>query len=222
MTILIIEENKKIAVALKKALQKERYGTDIAATGMEGSRKAMTGMYDLVLLSLNLPDIDGTTVARELRVKEVETPIIVVTERTSMEEKVSLLEHVDDYVTKPFNLDELLARVRAVLRRKKTRDAPVIKMADLVLDDGKHELTRAGIVVPLTPKEYRLLSVLMRRKGEALSRRQLLNVAWNPQFEETNHELSVHMRYLRRKIDDKRKKPLIRTIRGVGYTMRED
>jgi DNA-binding response OmpR family regulator len=222
MRILVIEDTKKLADILKRALTQDKYSVDIAYDGQEGLDKALKNNYALILLDIMLPKKDGIEVCRELRARYIHTPIIMVTARASEADRIIGLDiGADDYVTKPFGIEELLARIRAVLRRRKTTDSLVFKINDLVLDTKKHEVTRAGKTIVLTPKEYKLLFALLRSSGEALTRRDLLDAAWNPGFTETNHELNVHMRYLRRKIDEKGLKTLIHTVRGVGYTLRE-
>ncbi len=222
MAILIIEDEEKLADILRRALKSERFATDSAYDGETGFEKALTGNYDLIILDIMLPKKDGLEICRDLRAKNVFTPIIMLTARGTVEDRISGLDFgADDYLVKPFSIDELMARIRTVLRRRKTVDGMVWKIADLILDTKKHELKRDGKTIPLTLKEHRILSLLMSKNGEAISRRELLDDAWGPEFNETNHELNVHMRYLRRKVDDGRKKPLIQTIRGVGYTLKE-
>ncbi len=222
MTILVIEDEKKLAEIVKRALTSERYTVDLAFNGEDGLNKALTNNYGLIILDIMLPKKDGLEVCRELRARHIHTPIIMLTARATIEDRVSGLDiGADDYLTKPFGIDELFARIRAVLRRRKTADSLILKISDLVLDTKKHEITRAGKSISLTPKEYRLLDMLLRHQGEALTRRQLIEVAWNAKFKESNNELNVHMRYLRRKIDSPSLKPLIHTVRGVGYTLRE-
>lgn len=222
MTILIIEDEKKLVEILKKALRSERYAFDVAYDGEEGLEKALKGNYGLIILDLSLPKKDGMDVCRELRARLVHTPVIMLTARGVIENKIEGLDAgADDYLLKPFSLDELFARIRAVLRRRKVVEIPLMQVGDIIVDGKKHEVTRAGKVVALTPKEYRILETLMRDKAQAVTRQQLIDEVWGPNFEETNNELNVHVRYLRRKIDTGRKIPLIQTIRGVGYAMRE-
>ena len=222
MTILIVEDEKKLAGILKRALKGERYSVDVAYDGKEGLDKALKNNYSLILLDIMLPKKDGLTVCKELRKRQVHTPIIMLTAKGSAEDRVVGLDvGADDYLIKPFGLDELFARIRAVLRRRKTIDSEIIKIADLEMDKMKHEVTRAGKVIPLTPKEYKLLDVLISNHGVAISRRKLIDNAWGPEFEETNNELNVHIRYLRKKIDEDRNKSLIQTIRGVGFVLKE-
>lgn len=222
MTILIIEDERKLVDILKKALKSEKYAVDIAYDGEEGLAKAMKNNYNLILLDIMLPKMDGMEVCRELRVHQIQTPVIMLTARGLVGDRVQGLDlGADDYLVKPFGITELSARIRAVLRREKNVESPVLKIGDLVLDRNRHEVVRAGKKLALTPKEFRLLDTLVRNTGHAMSRRQLLDEAWGPDFTEGNHELNVHMRYLRRKVDPSGAKPLIHTIRGVGYTLRE-
>ncbi len=222
MAILIIEDEVKLVDILKQALRGERFAVDVAFDGESGLEKALSGNYSLILLDVMLPKMDGINVCKELRSNGVHTPILMLTARGTVEDRVSGLDcGADDYLIKPFGISELLARIRAVLRRRKTTDSPVLKIADLAIDTKKHEVSRAGKIIPLTLKEYNLLHTLVRHAGEAVTRKQLTDDAWGPLFEETNHELNVHMRYLRTKIDKEGQKPLIHTIRGVGYTIKE-
>ena len=222
MTILIIEDEKKIAAILKKALTNERYAVDLAFDGEEGLQKAMKNNYALIILDIMLPKRDGMEVCRELRAHHVQTPIIMLTARGMIADRTQGLDNgADDYMVKPFGIDELFARIRAVLRRRKVIESHILKIADLIVDKTRHEVTRSGRKIQLTPKEYRLLDTLIRHNSHAITRRQLMDEAWGPHFMETNNELNVHIRYLRRKIDSSGLKPLIHTIRGVGYTIRE-
>jgi DNA-binding response OmpR family regulator len=222
MTILIIEDEKKLVEILKKALRGEKYAFDVAYDGEDGLKKALKGNYGLIILDLSLPKMDGMDVCRELRAKFIHTPIIMLTARGVVGNRVDGLDiGADDYLLKPFSLDELFARIRAILRRRKVTEIPLVTIADLIIDAKKHQVTKNGVVLSLTPKEYRLLDTLSRNKGQAITRKQLIEEAWGPGFKETNNELNVHIRYLRRKIDAKRKTPLLKTVRGVGYTLRE-
>ncbi len=223
MSILIIEDEKKLVDILKRALKGERYSVDVAMDGEEGLEKAMKNNYALIILDIMLPKKDGLAVCKELRARHVHTPIIMLTARGTVEDRVSGLDvGADDYLIKPFGIDELFARIRALLRRRKTTDSDIKKVGDLVMDKKKHEVTRAGKRVSLTPKEYKLLDTLITFQGEAINRRQLIDHAWGPEFEETNNELNVHIRYLRKKIDGPKQKPLIHTVRGVGFVLKEE
>lgn len=223
MTILIIEDDEKLVEILKKALRSERYAFDVALDGEEGYQKALKNNYGLILLDLNLPKKDGMDVCRDLRYKSIHTPIIILTARGGVENRVKGLDlGADDYILKPFSLDELFARMRAILRRRKITETSLLQIADVTIDSKKHEVTRDGKILLLTPKEYRILETLIQNKEQAVTRKQLIDEVWRPGFKETNNELNVHIRYLRRKIDSKRKAPLIQTIHGVGYAIREE
>jgi DNA-binding response OmpR family regulator len=222
MTILIIEDEKKLVEILKKALKGERYAYDVAYDGESGLEKALSGNYSLIILDLSLPKKDGLDVCIELRQKLIHTPIIILTARGVIDDRVKGLDvGADDYLLKPFSLDELFARIRAVLRRRKVAEGSILSFGDLVLDTKKHQVTRSGKILLLTPKEYRLLETLLYSKGQAVSRVQLIEEAWGENSQKVNFELNVHMRYLRRKVDSGRKEPLIKTVRGVGYALRE-
>ena len=222
MTILIVEDEKKLSEILKKALKSERYSVDTAYDGEEALVKARRNSYELIILDIMLPKKDGIAVCKELRTRNIHTPIIMLTARGTVDDRVSGLNiGADDYLIKPFGISELFARIRAVLRRRKTTDSDIWKMGDLVLDRIKHEVTRAGKVIALTPKEYKILNTLLTHKGEAIGRQQLIENVWSPDFKESNNELNVHVRYLRAKIDKKGDKPLIHTVRGVGFMMKD-
>jgi len=226
MTILIIEDERKIVDILKIALKGQRYSVDVAYDGEEGLERALKNDYSLILLDIMLPKKDGLAICRELREREIQTPIIMLTARGSEEDRViGLNAGADDYLIKPFGLNELFARISAVLRRPKKTSPEIIKIADLIMDKKKHEVSRAGITIPLAPKEYKLLDTLLSNHGEAVKRRKLIDDAWGPDFRETNNELNVHIKYLRNKIDGKinktKSKPLIHTIRGVGFVLKE-
>lgn len=222
MVILVIEDEKKLSSILKRALKMERYSVDVALDGEEGLSRAMKNNYDLILLDIMLPKKDGLEVCRELRIHQVHTPIIMLTARGSAEDRVTGLDvGADDYIVKPFGMKELFARVRAVLRRRKTTEPDIKKIGNLVMDKRKHEVTRAGRVLHLTPKEYKLLELLISSSGEAINRRRLIDSAWGPDFKEENNELNVHIKYLRNKVDAKQKNPLIHTVRGVGFVLKE-
>ncbi|HEU0085804.1 MAG TPA: response regulator transcription factor [Candidatus Paceibacterota bacterium] len=222
MTILVVEDEEKLVQILKKALTRERFTVDYALDGEEGLKKALRNTYDVIILDVVLPRRDGFDICLELRSRNIHTPVIMLTARSLIEDRVKGLDMgADDYLVKPFGIEELLARIRSVLRRRKTADGDIWKVADLVLDTKKHELTRAGQNIPLTPKEYSLLLSLISRTGEALSKKELIESAWGPQFKESGNKLNVHIRYLRKKVDQPGMKPLIRTVRGMGFMLKE-
>lgn len=222
MTILVIEDELKLLHILKRALEAEHYTVDTATDGEIGLNKALKNNYGLIVLDLMLPKKDGMEVCRELRARDVHTPIVILTAKGIVEDRIKGLDlGADDYLQKPFDMDELFARVRAVLRRRKTSESLILKVGDLIMDTKAHEVTRAGKKLLLTPKEYKLLDTLLRHSGEALSRDKLIKEGWGHEFKEENYELNVHIRYLRTKVDKGHSKELIRTVRGVGYTIKE-
>ncbi len=222
MTILVIEDEQKLVDILKKALSSQRYGVDVAMDGEDGLVKAMKNNYDMIILDIMLPKKDGIEVCQELRKLGIHTPVIMLTARGVLADRIIGLDAgADDYLVKPFGLEELFARIRAVLRRRKISSSLIYKIDDLVMDTKKHEVTRNGKVLKLTPKEYRLLNILMRQHDEVLTRQKLIEEAWGPDFVEENNDLNVHIRYLRSKVDVKNQKPLIHTVRGVGYVLKE-
>jgi len=221
MNILVIEDEKKLVDILKKALKSQYYTVDTAYDGEEGLKKSLKNTYDLIVLDIMLPKKDGMEICREIRKNNIHTPVIMLTARGVLEDRITGLDAgADDYLQKPFEMTELYARVRALLRRPRNTDSLIFKVKDLTMDTKAHEVTRGNKNIKLTPKEYKILYTLMSRSGEALTRDELINSAWGPNFKEDNHELNVHIRYLRAKVDNGSSKPLIHTVRGVGYTLK--
>jgi DNA-binding response OmpR family regulator len=222
--ILIIEDERPLAEALAYSLGREGFQVEVVGDGDTGLRRALEEDFDLVLLDLMLPGLDGLEVCRELR-KAKDTPVIVITARDSDVDKVVGLEMgADDYVTKPFNPRELLARVRAVLRRtgrgREEGGEDILRAGDLVLDRARHEVWLSGKQVQLSPIEFRLLECMMERPGRALSRSYLINRAWEGDFYGTPKVLDVHVRKLREKLEEDPSRPRrIVTVRGVGYRL---
>lgn len=222
MSILIIEDEKKLVSILKIALKSELYTVDVAFDGEEGLAKALKNNYSMIILDIMLPKKDGFVVCRELRRQHIHTPIIMLTARDTLEDRIIGLDAgADDYLIKPFGMKELFARMRAVLRRRKTTDGDTIKFMDLIMDRKKHEVTRKGKSIGLTPKEYKILEVFLLNQEEAVARQKLIEHAWGPDFKETNNELNVHIKYLRTKINKDSKDSLIHTIRGVGFVLKK-
>ncbi len=222
-SILIIEDDESISRFLKRALTYEGYKADVATDGEEGLAKALEEKPDLVILDWMLPGMDGLEVARRLRANN-DVLILMLTAKTGVADRVQGLDTgADDYLTKPFNLDELLARIRALLRRSKQEKAPKIyHFADLELDTGTHEARRGGRRIELTAKEYELLLLFMRHPRQVLSREYIYDQVWGYNFGASSNLLEVYIRYLRRKLEANGEPRLLHTLRGVGYVLREE
>jgi len=222
MRILVIEDEKKIADFIKRGLKEEGYAVDTAYDGAEGQFLSKTNDYDLILLDLMLPKIDGLTLCKTLKKEGNITPIIMLTAKDTLEDKVTGLDSgADDYLTKPFAFEELLARIRAVLRKKEAATATILKAGDLMLDLVTHKVQRAGVEIDLTAKEYALLEYLMRNAGSIVTRTMISEHVWDIDFDTFTNVIDVYINYLRNKIDAGHKNKLIRTIRGRGYTLKE-
>lgn len=220
--ILLVEDEENIARFIKLELNHEGYKTDIATDGLEGIIKIKENNYDLVILDIMLPGINGIEVCRQVRQFST-VPIIMLTAKDGIYDKVSGLDSgADDYITKPFVIEELFARVRANLRRR-TLDKHVatLKVKDLIMDLEKHQVTRNGKIIELRKKEYDLLECLIRNKDIVLSRDQILEKVWGYEYAGDTNIVDVYIRYLRSKIDDSYKDKLIYTVRGVGYMIME-
>lgn len=206
-----------------RGLTEQRYAVELAQDGPSGLEKAASGQYDLVILDLRLPGMSGLEVLRTLRDRGVATPVLVLTAQDSVEFKVDALRMgADDYVTKPFAMAELLARVEAISRRPKELAPPVLRIADLEIDTGSRQVTRAGAAVELTPKEYDVLLYLARHQGRVMSRTLITEYVWDYHFDPGTNIVDVVINRLRKKIDQGREPKLIHTIRGVGYVLRAD
>ncbi len=223
MRILIVEDDRKVGAFLQKGLKEEQYAVDVCRNGEEAMEWALVNSYDVIILDIMLPKKDGFTVCRELRQAGVLTPILMLTAKDSVEDKVSgLTEGADDYLTKPFSFEELLARIRALLRRTQDYKTEVLKVGDLELDLVKRQARRAGKQILLSGKEYALLEYLMRNKGRVLSESMIVEHVWDMNYEGTSNIVNVYINYLRKKIDSEFEAKLIRTVRGHGYTIDED
>lgn len=221
MRLLVIEDEKKVARFIKKGLEEEGYAVDLAFDGEEGLTMVLDQVHDLILLDIALPKIDGLQVLKKLREKKVRTPVLLLTVRATIEDKVLGLDSgADDYLTKPFAFQELLARIRALLRRKAEAGFPFLQVEDLVLDPSRHLVTRGGERIDLTSKEFALLEYLMRNPGRVLSRAMISEHVWNYDFDTETNVIDVYINYLRRKIDSGRDKKLIHTVRGSGYVLK--
>jgi DNA-binding response OmpR family regulator len=223
MRVLLIEDDRKAARLLSKGLQEEGFVVDVAATGEGGEEQAALNEYDLVILDWLLPGRDGLTVCRALRASGNATPIIMLTARDSVADRVSGLgTGADDYLTKPFAFDELLARIRALLRRSRSAQPAVLRVVDLTLDPVTRRVARGSLAISLTPKEYAILEALMRSVGQVVTRTRLAERVWDEASEVLDNLVDVHVSHLRKKIDRETSVPLIHTIRGVGYRLGPD
>ena len=221
--ILIVEDEKQMADFISLELKHEGYEVDICYDGEQGYENAIKTNYDIILLDIMLPKINGMEVCRRLRIKK-DTPIIMLTAKGDITDKVNGLDiGADDYLTKPFEIEELLARMRVILRRKtqKTNQSKIIQVADLKLDLEKKQVSRNGKNIELTKKEYELLEYLMKNNGIVISREKIIETVWNYDFVGETKIVDVFIRYLRSKIDDGYDKKLINTVRGFGYVIQE-
>ncbi len=221
MKILVIEDDKTVGQYVKRGLDEARYHADLVGDGEEGLRLAAGGHYDLLVLDLRLPKLSGIEVLRTLRDRGNGMPVLVLTAQDAVDFKVQALRMgADDYVTKPFAFEELLARVEALGRRPKAIAPPVLRVADLSLDTASREVRRGGRVLDLTPKEYAVLEYLIRHQGRVMSRTLITEYAWDYHFDPGTNIVDVVITRLRKKIDHEREPKLIHTVRGVGYVMR--
>lgn len=222
MRILLAEDEKKIANFVERGLKEERYIVDVAYDGERALFLASTNTYDLIILDIKLPGRDGIHICRGLRERKIDTPILMLTVRDSIEDKVlGLNSGADDYLTKPFAFDELLARIRALLRRKREDKSPLLKVADLELNQLTHKVDRAGIEITLTSREYALLRYLMLNANQIVTRTMISEHVWSEDFDSFTNVIDVYINYLRNKIDKNFEKQLIHTIRGTGYILKE-
>lgn len=221
MRTLIIEDDRNTADYLKKGLAEHGFVSDVAHNGVDGLHLALTGDYELVVLDIMLPGMDGREVLRELR-RRKNTPVIFLSARHRVEDRVAGLElGADDYLVKPFAFSELLARMRTLLRRAPEREADVLRAADLELDVRTRRVSRAGLPLSLTPKEFALLHLLLSRRGEVLSHTVIAEQVWDINFDSDTHVVEVAIRRLRAKVDDAHERKLIHTVRGAGYVLEE-
>jgi len=219
--ILIVEDEKKLSGFIKRGLKEEGYAVDAAFDGEEGHFLATTNDYDLILLDIMLPKQDGLALCRSLRGERINVPILLLTAKDAVADKVAGLDAgANDYLTKPFAFEELLARIRALLRRPAPSSSTVLQVDDLVLDLTSHKVTRANTEIKLTNKEYSLLEYLMRHAGNVVTRTMISEHVWDIGFDTLTNVIDVYINYLRNKIDTGFKKKLIHTVRGRGYLLK--
>ena len=222
MRMLLVEDEKKLAELIERALKAERYAVDVANDGLSGWEMADSYDYDLVILDLMLPGLSGTEVLRRIRGKNDQVPILILTALDSTEEKVRNFEGgADDYLTKPFAFAELIVRVKSLLRRGPVTRSTVLRVGDLEIDRLSQQVRRAGKRIELTAKEYALLEYLATNPGRVFSRTMIIEHVWDQSFEGLTNIVDVYVRHLRSKVDDPYPTKLIRTVRGVGYCLGE-
>ena len=223
MRALVVEDGSKMAALLRRGLQEEGFAVDVAANGEDGSWLGTENEYDVILLDVMLPDVDGFEVCRRLRAADRWAPILMLTARDGVQDRVAGLDAgADDYLTKPFSFDELFARVRALIRRGPSERPAVLEVGDLSLDPATRRVTRDGREIDLTPKEFGLLELFLRHPGEALTRTRILEHVWDFAYDGDSNVVDVYVRYLREKVDRPFGRRSIETVRGVGYRLRED
>ncbi|TRZ47067.1 DNA-binding response regulator [bacterium] len=220
MRILVIEDEHRIGTTIKKGLELEKYAVDLAFDGRDGLDLATTEEYDCLILDLMLPGIDGISICKKLRLDSIHTPILILTAKSQTEDKIlGLNSGADDYLTKPFSFEELLARVRALIRRPSGSQNPILRVGDLELDTISYLVKRGNKGISLSGKEYSLLEYLMRHSGKIISKEQIISHVWNYDDDILPNTVEVYIRKLRQKIETpfKNKKLLLKTVRGFGY-----
>ena len=221
MKILVIEDDPTVGQSVKRGLEEQRWGVDLATDGETGERLAAAGAYDVVILDMRLPGRSGLEVLNGLRARGIDRPVVVLTAQDAVDAKVTALRAgADDYVTKPFAFEELLARVEAVARRPRSIAPPTLRVADLEVDQATREVRRGGQGVELTPKEYAVLEYLVRHAGRVMSRTLITEYAWGYHFDPGTNIVDVVITHLRKKLDAGHERKLIHTVRGVGYVVK--
>ncbi len=223
MRILVVEDEKKMANFIERGLKEERYATDVANDGETGMQLVETNPYDLVIMDIMLPKKDGVTICKEIRDKKINVPILLLTAKSSVKDKVvGLNSGADDYLSKPFAFEELLARIQALLRRKNIDNVTTLKVADLELNQLTFQVTRAGKEIALTNKEFALLRYLMLHVNQIVTRTMISEHVWNEDFDTFTNVIDVYINYLRNKIDKGFDKQLIHTVRATGYILKDE
>jgi len=223
MRILIVEDDRRLARQLKKGLDENSHSASVAFDGREGLEAARHGGFDVLVFDVMLPGLDGFSIVRELRGHKVTTPILLLTARDAAEDVIEGLDAgADDYLTKPFSFKILLARLRALARRKTVQPSPHLEVADLVLDPVTYEVKRARLLIPMTRTEFLLLETLMRNEGRVMTRTRLIEAVWGFERDVENNTLDVYIRMVRSKVEPAGSRKLIHTVRGIGYAMREE
>lgn len=223
MRILVVDDEKKIALGIKKALESQKYAVDVCHDGIEALNMAEAIEYDLIILDRMLPGMDGVSIIKNLRSQNIYTPILLLTALGTVKDKTDGLDAgADDYLPKPFALDELLARVRAILRRPKVKAEIILTIGDLSLNLNTHSVKRSSKDIILTNKEFSLLEFLMRNKNQPISKEQIITHVWNWDSDILPNNIEVYISYLRDKVDKPFSKKLIKTVRGVGYKISND
>jgi heavy metal response regulator len=223
MRLLVVEDEKKVSSFIKKGLEEEGYAVDVASDGETGLQMALDRVHDLIILDIQLPKRDGLSLLHELRKEKVTTPVLLLTVRATIEDKVLGLDAgADDYLTKPFAFQELVARIRALLRRGPEGKPAALQVADLTLDPARRLVFRDSRRIDLTAKEFALLDYFMRNPGRVLTRTMIAEHVWDYDFDSMTNVIDVYVNYLRKKIDSDQEQKLIHTIRGVGYMLKAD
>ncbi len=223
MRILVVEDEKKVASFIKKGLEEDYYSVDIAMDGKEGARLSLSNEYDLIILDIMLPFKDGISILKDIRAEKISTPVLMLTAKDNVEDKVLGLDSgADDYLAKPFAFDELLARVRALLRRNSTDKKVVLTAGALQLDTQTHIAFRDGNEIQLTVKEYSILEFLLRNKNRVISRTILSEHVYDYHFDSDTNVIDVYINKLRNKIDRGFDNPILQTVRGVGYIIKDN
>ena len=222
MRLLVVEDEENLRTVIRKRLMKEGYSVDACGDGQEARDYMAVSPYDTVILDIMMPKMSGMEVLKKMRAGGDQTPVLFLTAKDGIEDRVKGLDSgADDYLVKPFAFEELLARIRVMIRRQSDSASDEMTLADLTVDAGKHSVTRGGKAIELSAKEFAVLEYLMRHQGQVLSREQIEQHVWDFDYEGGSNMVDVYIRYLRRKLDEGYEKKLIHTVRGAGYVMRE-